>query len=55
MSWSVLYLLLCRVLQFVVLFGRDDRAKEIEIVVLRHQVAVLLCVQKTSSASFDLH
>jgi transposase len=37
----VLYLLLCRVLQFVVLFGCGDRAKEIEIVVLRHQVAVL--------------
>jgi transposase InsO family protein len=37
----VLYLLLCRILQFVVLFGRGDRAKEIEIVVLRHQVAVL--------------
>lgn len=41
MPWSVLYLLLCRVLQFLVLFGRGDRAKEIEIVVLRHQVAVL--------------
>jgi putative transposase len=37
----VLYLLLCRILQLVVLFGRGDRAKEIEIVVLRHQVAVL--------------
>ena len=37
----MLYLLLCRVLQFVVLFGCGDRAKEIEIVVLRHQVAVL--------------
>ena len=41
MPWSVLYLLLCRILQLVVLFGRGDRAKEIEIVVLRHQVAVL--------------
>ena len=41
MPWSVLYLLLCRILQFVVLFSRGDRAKEIEIVVLRHQVAVL--------------
>jgi putative transposase len=37
----VLYLLLHRILQIVVLFGRGDRAKEIEIVALRHQVAVL--------------
>jgi hypothetical protein len=37
----VFYLLLCRILQLVALFGRGDRAKEIEIVVLRHQVAVL--------------
>jgi putative transposase len=37
----VLYLLLRRILQLVVLFGRGDRAKELGIVVLRHQVAVL--------------
>jgi putative transposase len=40
-SWSVLYLILCRILQFVILLGRGDRAKEVEILVLRHQVAVL--------------
>lgn len=40
-SWSVLYLLLRRILQLVVLLGRGDRAKELEIVVLRHQVSVL--------------
>lgn len=34
-------LLLCRILQLVVLLGRGDRAKEIEIVLLRHQVVVL--------------
>jgi putative transposase len=39
--WSVLYLLFGRVLQFWVLFGRGNRSKEIEILVLRHQVAVL--------------
>jgi hypothetical protein len=37
----VLYLLLRRLLHFVVLLGRGDRVKELEIVVLRHQVAVL--------------
>jgi putative transposase len=41
MPWSVLYLLLRRLLQLVVLSGRGDRVKELEIVVLRHQVAVL--------------
>jgi putative transposase len=40
-SWSVLYLLLGRILQLVVLFGRGDHVKEIEIVMLRHQIAVL--------------
>ena len=40
-SWSVLYLLLGRILQLVALFGRGDHVKEIEIVVLRHQIAVL--------------
>jgi putative transposase len=39
-SWSVLYLLLGRILQLVV-FDRGDHVKEIEIVVLRHQIAVL--------------
>jgi hypothetical protein len=40
-SWSVLYLLVCRFLQLVVLSGCGEGAKEIEIVALRHQVAVL--------------
>jgi putative transposase len=37
----VLYLVLRRILQRVMLCGRDERAKEIEIVVLWHQVWVL--------------
>ncbi|MET8992811.1 integrase core domain-containing protein [Nonomuraea wenchangensis] len=41
MSWSFLYLILGRVFQLLVLLGRGDRAKTAEIVVLRHQVAVL--------------
>jgi len=39
--WSVLYLILGRILQFLILLGRGDRAKDVEILVLRHQVAVL--------------
>jgi len=40
-SWSVPYLVLGRILQFLILLARGDRAKEVEILVLRHQVAVL--------------
>jgi hypothetical protein len=39
--WSVLYFVFGRIFQFLVLFGRGDRAMEAEIVALRHQVAVL--------------
>jgi hypothetical protein len=39
--WSVLYLILGRILQFLILLGRGDRAKEVEILTLRHQVAAL--------------
>ncbi|MFI7418684.1 hypothetical protein [Nonomuraea sp. NPDC049684] len=41
MWWSSLYVILGRVLRLLVLLGRDDRSKDVEIVVLRHQVAVL--------------
>jgi hypothetical protein len=39
--WSFLYLILGRFFQFLVLLGRGHRAREIEILALRHQVAVL--------------
>jgi putative transposase len=39
--WSFLYLILGHVLRLLVLLVRGDRAKEIGILVLRHQVAVL--------------
>jgi hypothetical protein len=39
--WSLLYLVLRRIFQLIVLLGRGERAKEIEILALRHQVAVL--------------
>ncbi len=41
MPVSGLYIILCRVLEFVVLLGRRDRAKELEILVLRHELSIL--------------
>jgi putative transposase len=41
MAWSFAYAALRRVLELVVLLTRRNQAKEIEILVLRHQVAVL--------------
>jgi putative transposase len=38
---SALYLVVCRLLELIVLFGRRDRAKELEIVVLRHELSIL--------------
>jgi hypothetical protein len=35
------YLALCRLLQLVVLLGRSERSKELEILVLRHELAIL--------------
>ncbi|MEU1393894.1 MULTISPECIES: hypothetical protein [unclassified Nonomuraea] len=39
--WSSLYMILGPVLPLLVLLSRDDRSNDVEIVVLRHQVAVL--------------
>jgi putative transposase len=41
MVWSFLYLALRRVLELLVLCWRSTDAKEVEILVLRHQLAVL--------------
>jgi putative transposase len=38
---SSLYLVVCRLLGFLVLLARADRSKELEILVLRHELAVL--------------
>jgi hypothetical protein len=35
--WSFLYVALCRLFQMVVLLGRSERSKELEILVLRHE------------------
>jgi putative transposase len=39
--WSFFYVALCRLLQLVVLLCRSERAKELEILVLRHELAIL--------------
>ncbi len=41
MLLKIVYLLTCRVLGLAVLAFRDDRAKEAELLVLRHENAVL--------------
>jgi len=41
MRVSLVYLLLRQVLQMLAQLGRDDGAKDVELLVLRHQVAVL--------------
>jgi hypothetical protein len=38
---SLLYALVCRLLELVVLFARRDGAKELEILVLRHELSIL--------------
>jgi putative transposase len=38
---SGLYLVACRVFELIVLVGRGDRAKELEILVLRHELSIL--------------
>jgi putative transposase len=39
--WSLVYLALCRLFALVVLLCRSQRSKELEILVLRHELAVL--------------
>ncbi len=38
---SALYVVICRLLDLIVLVGRSDRAKELEILVLRHELSIL--------------
>jgi hypothetical protein len=41
MVWSFVYLAVRSLFALVLLFGRSDRSKELEILVLRHELAVL--------------
>jgi putative transposase len=38
---SSLYVLVCRLLELIVLLARGDRRKELEILVLRHELSIL--------------
>jgi len=40
-AWSFVYLALCRLVQLVVLLCRSERSKELEILLLRHELAIL--------------
>jgi putative transposase len=40
-GWSLAYLGLCRLLQLVVLLCRSERSRELEILLLRHELAIL--------------
>jgi putative transposase len=40
-GWSFVYLGLCRLLQLVVLLCKSERSKELEILLLRHELAIL--------------
>jgi putative transposase len=39
--WSFVYLALCRLLQLAVLLCKSERSKELEILLLRHELAIL--------------
>jgi putative transposase len=48
-----LYVVVRRLLEFVVLLGRGDRAKEFEILVLRHELSILR--RQVGRARFETH
>jgi len=41
LTFSFLYVLVCRLFELVVLLGRGERSKELEILVLRHELSIL--------------
>jgi hypothetical protein len=50
---STLYVVLSRLLELVVLFARGDRAKELEILVLRHELSILR--RQSGRPRFEAH
>ena len=40
MGLSLVYVVVCRLFELVVLLGRRERSKELEILVLRHELSV---------------
>jgi hypothetical protein len=40
-GWSFVYLGLCRLMQLVALLCKSERSKELEILLLRHELAIL--------------
>jgi putative transposase len=50
---STLYVVVCRLLELIVLVGRRDRAKELEILVLRHELSILR--RQANRPRFELH
>jgi putative transposase len=50
---SALYLVVCRLLELIVLVGRGDRAKELEILLLRHELSILR--RQVGRPRFDAH
>jgi hypothetical protein len=38
---SVVYAVACRLFELVVLLGRGERSKELEVLVLRHELSIL--------------
>ena len=50
---SALYVVVCRLLELVVLIARGDRAKELEILVLRHELSILR--RQVSRPRFEPH
>jgi putative transposase len=50
---SALYVVVCRLLQLIVLLGRRERSKELEILVLRHELSVLR--RQMRQPRFEIH
>lgn len=50
---SALYVVVCHLLELLVLLGRGDRAKELEILVLRHELLILQ--RRVGRPRFEAH